>query len=103
MRVYAAIVNHYMRVYDFEAAQKVDFFIANSKEVAARIKKFYRRDSKVIYPPVDVKKFTVNSSQLTVKRKSVNREPTTNYFLVVSRLVAAKKVDIVVEVCAKLG
>ncbi len=112
MRIYAAIVNHYMRVYDFEASQKTDYFIANSHEVAARIRKFYRRDSKVIYPPVDVKKFTVHPStelrasslQLTVKKKSVNRQPTTdNYFLVVSRLVAAKKVDIVVEVCAKLG
>src|SRR4030067_875209 len=52
VRVYALLVNHFMRVYDFEAAQRVDYFIANSKEVAARIKKFYRRDSTVIYPPV---------------------------------------------------
>src|SRR3990167_8492495 len=50
IKTYALLVNHFMRVYDFESAQKVDYFIANSKEVAARIKKFYRRDSTVIYP-----------------------------------------------------
>src|SRR3990167_6726585 len=50
-RAYALIVNHFMRVYDFEAAQRVDYFIANSYEVQSRIKKFYRRDSVVIYPP----------------------------------------------------
>ena len=52
VRVYALLVNHFMRVYDFEAAQRVDYFIANSREVAARIKKFYRRDSKIISPPI---------------------------------------------------
>src|SRR3989337_4076415 len=59
VRVYALLVNHFMRVYDFEAAQRVDYFIANSKEVAARIKKFYRRASKVIYPPTDVNRFSL--------------------------------------------
>src|SRR3972149_5810002 len=54
--VYALVVNHFMRMYDFETAQKVDYFIANSKNVAGRIKKFYRRDSKVSYPPVGVGK-----------------------------------------------
>src|SRR3990172_301855 len=65
------LINHFMRVWDFEAAQKparnaaqsvaggVDYFIANSKEVQSRIKKFYRRDSTVIYPPVDVNRFSL--------------------------------------------
>lgn len=52
VRIYAAIVGHFMRIYDFNAAQKVDYFIANSQEVMERIKKFYRRDAIVIYPPV---------------------------------------------------
>ena len=90
VKIFAAIVNHFMRVYDFEAAQRVDWFIANSKEVAARIKKFYRRDSTVIYPPVDVKKFAAGS---------VGKG---NYFLVVSRLVGAKNVDLAIEVCKNL-
>ena len=94
VKTYALLVNHFMRVYDFEAAQRVDYFIANSREVAARIKKFYRRDSTVIYPPVDTKKFEVRRSKFEVSGK---------YFLVVSRLVSAKRVDLAVEVCAKLG
>ncbi len=89
VKVYALLVNHFMRVYDFEAAQKVDWFIANSKEVASRIKKFYRRDSTVIYPPVDVSRFLGPVSK-------------GDYFLVVSRLVGAKNVDIAVEVCTNL-
>lgn len=102
-RVYALVVNHFMRVYDYEAAQRVDYFVANSREVQARIKKFYRRESKVIYPPIDVKQFTVNSLQLTDKKQTVNREPSTVYFLTVSRLSAAKNTDVIVQVCAKLG
>lgn len=96
------IINHFMRVWDFETAQKVNYFIANSKEVQGRIQKFWRRDSKVIYPPVDINKFIVHSSQFTLKKKTVNRDPSTNYFLVVSRLVAAKNVDLAVEICTNL-
>lgn len=117
------VINHFMRVWDFETAQppshssfvktsddkkasegqgRVNYFIANSKEVQGRIKKFWRRESTVIYPPVDVDNFTVNSSQLTVKKNTVNREQSSKYFLVVSRLVAAKNVDLAVEVCTNL-
>ena len=52
VRFYGLIVNQYMRMYDYKQAQKVDYFIANSKEVASRIAKFYHRDSVVIYPPI---------------------------------------------------
>lgn len=124
VRVYAALVNHYMRVYDFEAAQRpastrgglstrggVDWFIANSYEVQSRIKKFYRRDSVVIYPPVDVERFarlTTKDQRLTRKSNGkkvvldVSRSTLDNYFLVVSRLVGAKNIGIAVEVCTNL-
>src|SRR3989344_8392427 len=51
VRIYAAFVNFFLRHYDFETAQRVDYFIANSKETARRVEKFYRRESTVIYPP----------------------------------------------------
>src|SRR3989344_2690200 len=54
LRPIGEIINHVMRIWDFEAAQRIGYFIANSKEVAGRIKKFYRRDSVVIYPPVEL-------------------------------------------------
>src|SRR3989344_4589927 len=89
IRIYALLVNHFMRVYDFEAAQRVDYFIANSKEVAARIKKFYRRDSKVIYPPVALP-----------KAPEVGKG---DYFLVVSRLVGAKGLQLAIDTANKLN
>ena len=78
-----------MRLYDFKQAQKVDFFIANSKEVAGRINKFYRRDSKVIYPPVSLPKST-----------NIKRE---DYYFIVSRIVGGKGLDIAVKAAIKAG
>jgi glycosyltransferase involved in cell wall biosynthesis len=78
-----------MRIYDYKQAQKVDYFIANSKEVAARIKKFYRRDSKVIYPPVSLP-----------KTADVKKE---DYYFIVSRIVGGKGLDIAIEAALKAG
>ncbi|MEX0621756.1 MAG: glycosyltransferase [Candidatus Woykebacteria bacterium] len=82
---------------DYAAAQKVDFFIANSREVQKRIKKHYNRDSVVIYPPVDTARF-VNLSD----RGSGISNQQDKYFLVVSRLGDYKRIDIVVEAFNKL-
>ena len=86
VRVYATIVNFFLRQYDFETAQKVDYFIANSKETARRVEKFYRRESTVIYPPISNFQFLIS------KRK---RE----YFLSVGRLTYSKRVDLAIEAC----
>ena len=71
-RAYALLINHFMRVYDFEAAQRVGYFIANSHEVQGRIKKFYRRDSIVIYPPVDLGKFSRGPVTTFLPAPSIN-------------------------------
>lgn len=89
VRIYAAIIGHFMRMYDFTAAQKVDYFIANSKNVAKRIRKFYRRDSTVIYPPVQLPRVD------EVSRK--------DYYLVASRIVGGKGLDMAVSAAVKLG
>lgn len=96
VRVYAAIVNHFMRLYDFDAAQRVDWFIANSREVAARIKKFYRREAEVIYPPVELK-----AKNLKLKTKTQNSK-LKNYYLTVSRIVGGKGLELAVEAANKL-
>ena len=83
VKVYSAIVGHFMRMYDFNTAQPIKYWIANSKNVQARIKKFYRRDSVVIYPPVDV-------NDIILKTKNSKKE---DYFLIVSRLVGAKGLE----------
>jgi len=52
IRIYGQILAHFLRQYDYLAAQRVDYFIANSQNTKERIKKFYRRNAEVIYPPV---------------------------------------------------
>ncbi len=88
IKLYGMIVGHFMRLYDFRSAQKVDYFIANSQETKARIEKFYRRDATVIYPPVSL------PSAPKVKKG--------NYYLVVGRIVGSKGLDLAVEAASKL-
>ncbi|MCS7202712.1 MAG: glycosyltransferase family 4 protein [Dictyoglomus sp.] len=77
---------HYIRVWDVISANRVDYFIANSENVARRIWKIYRREAKVIYPPVDLSKF---------KPIDINKKK--DFFVTVSRLVPYKKVDLIVK------
>ena len=93
VKIYAAIVGHLMRMYDFKTAQTVDYWIANSKNVQARIKKFYRKESIVIYPPIEVDK-------IVEATKNLKKE---NYFLIVSRLVGAKGLEEAARVVKNLG
>jgi glycosyltransferase involved in cell wall biosynthesis len=86
------LINHYLRVVDFKVAQKVDYFIANSQETARRIKKFYRREASVIYPPV----------QLASPLASAKPELRT-YYLYVNRLALAKHPEIAVQACNKMS
>ncbi len=85
-----SLVLNYVRMWDKQAADRVDKYIANSKIVQARIKKYYRRDSTVIYPPVETEKFYI-SGKLG------------EYFLIGGRLAPYKRVDIVIEAFKKLG
>src|SRR3989338_2677250 len=53
-KIYGNLINHDLRLWDFLSSQRVDYFIANSEDTKKRIQKFYRRDSTVIYPPVNI-------------------------------------------------
>lgn len=92
VRLYALIVNHFLRLYDYSSAQKVDEFIVNSQNVARRVKKFYRRESTVIYPPVEVEKIIQATQGLKPK----------NYYLIVSRVVGAKGIELAAEAAKRL-
>lgn len=102
---YALVVNHFMRVYDYEAAQRVDYFVANSKEVQERIKKFYRRDSVVIYPPVEVERLAHPRGGVRVNAREHpgGDSSSKGYFLIVSRLVGSKGIELAVETFTKLN
>lgn len=92
IRAYGTFINHFLRIYDFKAAQNVDFFIANSEEVKRRIKKFYRRDSVVIYPPVELA--TSNWRLATSKKQE--------YYLYVGKLAYAKHVDLAIAAANRM-
>ncbi len=88
----AHIMNHFLRIVDFNTAQNVDVFIANSEEVRSRIKKFYRRSAQVIYPPVVVSSLTASSVS-----------PAQSYYLTGGRLARAKGTDVVIRAFNKNG
>jgi glycosyltransferase involved in cell wall biosynthesis len=79
-----------LRLWDRAAADRVDHFLAISETVRQRIQKFYRREAVVIHPPVDVRRFVVEDSH-------------DDYFLIVSRLIPYKRIDIAVEALGSLG
>lgn len=79
-----------VRRFDFEAAQRVDHFIANSVFVQQRIREYYGRESTVIHPPVAVDDFRWD-------------RPPKDFYLIVSELVSYKRVDVAVEAFNKLG
>lgn len=87
-KIFLVPLLNYLRVLDRLSADRVDFFAANSEFTRRRIKKYYGRDSKVIYPPVDTDKFKIG------KRGG--------YFLIVSRLTPYKKIDVAIEAFNKL-
>lgn len=93
VRIYAAIVNHFMRLYDFRSAQEVDEFIVNSQNVANRVKKFYRRDSTIIYPAVEVEEII----------KATRGMKPEDYYLIVSRIVGAKGIELAAKAAKKAG
>ncbi len=81
---------HKIRIWDLISTNRVDYFIANSRYIASRIKKIYGRASDVIYPPVDTDKFEA-------------KENKDEFYLTVSRLVPYKKVDVIVEAFSQIN
>ncbi len=81
---------HQVRQWDRAAADRPDQYLANSKHVAKRIRKYYQQESHVLYPPVDVDRFYPF------------QEPG-DYFLIVSALTPFKKIDLAISAFNKMG
>lgn len=81
--------SNYLRLWDHSTASRVDEFVANSQNVRQRIRKTYRRESEVVHPPVAVETF-------------FNR-PSEDYYLIVSELVAYKRLDSAIRVFSRCG
>src|SRR4030042_456164 len=84
----AGLLLPYLRIWDFQAGQRPNKIIAISNFINKRIKKFYSRESEVIYPPVETEKFA------TPRQNSVQDN---NYFLIVGRLIAYKHFEIAIK------
>jgi glycosyltransferase involved in cell wall biosynthesis len=80
---------HKIRMWDYRTANGVDHFIANSQFIARRIKKVYGRDADVIYPPVDVERFTL-------------QEEKEDFYFTASRMVPYKRIDLIVEAFSQM-
>jgi len=81
----ARFILHYLRNWDVRTSFGVDHFISNSKFVARRISKLYRRNAKVIHPPVDTDQFNLHT------------DPREDFYLVAGRMVPYKETDMIVS------
>ena len=89
-RVLLFAFNSLMRPFDVRSSRQPDYFIANSEVVAERISRSYGREAHVIPPPIEIERFTISD------------ELPKDFFLVVSRLTAYKRIDLAIEACNKL-
>lgn len=81
---------NYIRLWDKASVDRVDHLVANSNFVAGRIRKYYRREAEVIYPPVNTENFYPSAEKK-------------DYFLMVGRLIAYKRHDVAIDAFNKLG
>lgn len=75
---------HFIRMWDSRTAAGVDAFMANSRFIARRIEKVYRREARVVYPPVNIERFDVRAEKK-------------DYYVTASRLVPYKRIDLIIE------
>lgn len=119
-------LDSYLRLWDYQAMQRPNNIVCNSQNVADRIRKFYRREATVIYPPIDIPSASGSSFPSASSRTVIASEPAKKrsnldeiaavapllrndetsikpYFLVVSRLSAFKNVNLAIEACGRLN
>ena len=86
---------NYLRRWDYKIAQKPDVLVANSQFIAGKIKRYYGRDSIIIYPPVDTNIFYPPPTSYKLQA--------TSYFLAIGRFLHYKKFDLIIEAFNELG
>ena len=84
---FVGVIDHWLRIWDYNAAQRPDYLLVNSKEIQKRVQKFYGRESTVIYPPVNV------HYNIAVEKNNL----TSPYFLALGRLSAYKNIHLLVQ------
>jgi glycosyltransferase involved in cell wall biosynthesis len=87
---FVTVIDSFLRIWDYAAAQRPDFLLTNSEEVKKRIKKFYGRDAKVIYPPVEIN-YSKHIQDIAVPIEEKD------FYIAVGRLVAYKNFDLLIK------
>ena len=90
-KIFLPFIIHRLRQWDQSAAQRVDVFFSNSYNIARRVAKYYRKESDILYPPIETERFFIVE------------KPSSNYLLIVSRLLPYKRIDLAVEACNRLN
>jgi len=90
IKIYAHFINHFLRTWDYIGSQRPDILVANSEETQRRIKKFYRRDSVVIYPPVYI------PTDVNLESRSPE------YYVTLSRITRAKNIDLLIRTANRM-
>mgnify|MGYP001558849854 CR=1 FL=1 len=96
----ATLSRHLLRIWDRQASDRVDEFVAISEHVQSRIKKYYGKESQVVYPPLSIM-YQVSCIKEIKDTKYII--PNTEYYLIVSRLFPHKNIDIAIDAFNKLG
>lgn len=91
VKVFMIIFSKSLRIWDVTSSRRIDVVIANSNYIKKRIKKCWGIDSKVIYPPVEIEKYYLN------------RKEAEDFYVVFSRFVAYKRIDLAIEACKELN
>jgi len=94
---------HFLRLWDRQASDRVDEFVAISKHVQQRIWKYYRRNAKIIYPPCDINSKSEILNPKQIQNSKLKIENFDNYYLIVSRLYLHKNIDVAIEAFNKLN
>ena len=81
---------HFLRLWDWSASRRPDIMVANSKHVAERINKYYGREARVVYPPVEIRVASGSAHRTTLTRR-------TGYFLIVSQLYPHKNIELAIK------
>lgn len=88
--MYVRYLLYNIRIWDKAAADRVDHWVANSENVKKRIRKYYRSDANVVYPPVDIDKIKIAD------------QPPQDYYVIAARLEPYKKINLAIQACNKL-
>lgn len=101
------VIDHFLLIWDYSAAQKPDYILSISQDVAKRVKKFYGRDSRIVYPPVELpnmcstktpdNELQTNQNKIGIPQNQNQNEPKNSYYLTVSRLAAYKNIDLLIS------